>query len=183
MTPYQHCVTGFFVKQEEAESALAELVHRGIPAQQLALCVQDPQDVQAAASAPGLQVYTSTPLDPADGQVVQSGSAVRVGAAGDVVLPAQSVTLFVASPLIAPLAMMGWQASLGAVVGAAAGSICFNKPNGKLADLVTDAIQRGQVVVLANTRNEQQTSLAIDILQSAVGTYQDETWRRGCVSH
>jgi hypothetical protein len=33
MTPYQHCVSGFFVKQEEAESALAELLHRGIPTQ------------------------------------------------------------------------------------------------------------------------------------------------------
>ena len=100
------------------------------------------------------------------------------GAVGDMALAASSVTLFVASPLIAPLAMLGWGAGLGAVVGAVAGSICFSKQDGKLADLVADAIQSGQVVLMVTTHSEQQTSLAIDIIQSAVGAYQDEARRR-----
>ena len=62
------------------------------------------------------------------------------------------MTLFLASPWIAPLAMMGWRASLGAGVGTVAGAICFNKPDGKLADLVADAIQSGQVVLIVTTR-------------------------------
>lgn len=178
MTPYQHCVSGFFVKQEEAESALAELVHRGIPTQQLALYVQDPQDLQAAASTHSPSVLKNTRINPGAGAAIGSG----IGDAGDVALATHSVTLFVASPLIAPLAMMGWRASLGAGVGTVAGAICFNKPDGKLADLVADAIQSGQVVLMVTTRTEQQTSVAIDIIQSAVGSYQDEAWRRGCAS-
>lgn len=67
-------------------------------------------------------------------------------------LATHSVTLFLASPWIAPLAMMGWRASLGAGVGTVAGAICFNKPDGKLADLVADAIQSGQVVLIVTTR-------------------------------
>ena len=170
MTPYQHCVSGFLVKQEEAEMALAELMHRGIPAQQLALYVQDPQDLQSAASAHHPVVLKSARGDRAVG--------AAAGAVGDMALAASSVTLFVASPLIAPLAMLGWGASLGAVVGAVAGSICFSKQDGKLADLVADAIQSGQVVLMVTTHSEQQTSLAIDIIQSAVGAYQDEARRR-----
>ena len=180
MTPYQHCVSGFFVKQEEAEIALVELLHRGIPAQQLALHVQDPQDLQAVASIHSQLVLKNTSIHPAAG--ADLGTGPRVGAAVDVPLAAQHVTLFVASPLIVPLAMMGWRASLGAWVGAVAGSICFNKPGGKLADLVADAIQSGQVVLMVITRTEQQTSVAVDILQSAVGSYQHEARRGGCTS-
>lgn len=178
MTPYQHCVSGFFVKQEAAESALVELVHRGIPAQQLALYVQDSQDLQAAASTHSPAVLMDTRINPAKGPAVAAGSAM--GDARDVALAAHSLTLFVASPLVAPLAMMGWRASLG--VGAVAGAICFNKPDGKLADLVADAIQRGQVVLRVTTHTEQQTGVAIDIIQSAVGIYQEEARRRGCAS-
>ena len=55
--------------------------------------------------------------------------------------------------------------------------------NGKLAVLVADAIQSGQVVLMVTAHSEQQTSLAIDIIQSAVGAYQDEARRRGCAGH
>ncbi len=144
---------------------------RPAPTQQLALYVQDPQDLQSALSTHNQLVLQSARGDRA------------MGAAGEVALAANSVTMFVASPLIAPLAMLGWGASLGAVVGAVAGSICFNKPDGKLADLVADAIQSGQVVLMVTAHSEQQTSLAIDIIQSAVGAYQDEARRRGCAGH
>lgn len=174
MTPYQHCVSGFFVKQEEAERALAELMHRGIPAQQLALHVHD---LQPAALADSKRVLENTRVDGA------MGTAVGSAAAEDLALAPASVTLFVASPLIAPLAMLGWGASLGAVMGAVAGSICFNKKDGKLADLVADAIQSGQVVLMVTTHSEQQTGVAVEIIQSAVSAYQDEGRRRGCAGH
>lgn len=176
MTPYQHCVAGFFVKQEEAELALAELMHRGVAAQQLALYLQDPQDLQPGSSTSSPLVLNNILVDRAKSPAV--GTAA--GAVQDMALSTTSVTLFVASPLIAPLAMMGWGASLGAAQGAVEGSICFNKQDGKLADLVADAIQSGQVVLMVTTHSVQQTRVATDIMQSAVGAYQDEARRRGC---
>lgn len=173
MTPYQHCVSGFFVKQEEAQAARAELMHRGIPEAQLVLCAQDLEDQTPSAPTGSQGVLSNMLVDGAMGTAL--GAAA--GAVGEIALAASSVTLFVASPLIAPLAMMGWGASLGAVVGAVAGSIGFHKQDGKLADLVADAIQSGQVVLMVTTHSEAQTSLAIEVIQSAVGAYQDEARR------
>jgi hypothetical protein len=172
MTPYQHCVSGFFVKQEEAELALTELLHRGIPAQQLALDVHDPQDLRHGAVTDCPLMLKNIRIDSVTGN--------PDAAAGDMALTVKSVTLFVASPLIAPLAMLGWAASLGASQGAVKGSICFQKQEGKLADLVADAIQSGQVVLTVITHSEQQTDIAVEVIQSAVGTYQDEARRRSC---
>jgi hypothetical protein len=70
--------------------------------------------------------------------------------------------------------MLGWGASMGAVVGAVAGSTRISKEDGKLSELVADAIQSGQVVLVATTDSEQQTRIAIEVIQLAVGSYQDE---------
>ncbi|MFM7001051.1 MAG: hypothetical protein ACKOXU_08330 [Limnohabitans sp.] len=173
MAPYQHCVSGFFVKQEEAQAARDELIRRGIPEQQLTLYAKDPEDLVLSAPTDSQRVLSNILVDSAIGTAV--GTAA--GAVGEIALATTSVTLFVASPLIAPLAMLGWGASLGAVVGAVAGAIRFNKKDGKLAELVADAIQSGQVVLIATTHSELQTSVAIEVIQSAVGAYQDEARR------
>lgn len=173
MNPYQHCVSGFFVKQEEAETARDQLIQRGIPEQQLALYVHDEDDLEPSASTDSKRVLKNILVD----SVIGTAVGTAAGAVGEIALAATSVTLFVASPLIAPLAMLGWGASLGAVVGAVAGSISFNKKDSKLADLVADAIQSGQVVLMVTTLSEPQTSVAIEVIQSAVGVYQDETRR------
>ncbi|HEX5393217.1 MAG TPA: hypothetical protein VFW68_08050 [Rhodocyclaceae bacterium] len=64
-----------------------------------------------------------------DGTVVGTG----LGAIGEVVLVAANIALFAASPLVAPLAMIGWGSAIGGVIGAAigAGSV---KMNGRLSD-------------------------------------------------
>ena len=173
MAPYQHRVSGFFVKREEAEIARAELTQRGIPAQQLALYANDHADLKPPAPADSNASLKGILVDSAIGTAV--GTAV--GALGEIALVAASVTLFVASPLIAPLAMLGWGASMGAVVGAVAGSTRINKEGGKLSELVADAIQGGQVVLVATTLSEEQTRLAGEVLHKAVGAYQDEARR------
>jgi hypothetical protein len=170
MPPYQHRVSGFFVKREEAEIARSALLHRGIPEQQLALYANDHADLKPPVAADSNDTLKEILTDSAIGTAV--GTAV--GAVGEIALVAASVTLFVASPLIAPLAMLGWGASLGAVVGAVAGANHISKDGGKLSDLVADAIQNGQVVLVATTQSEQQTGTAIEVIQAAVGSYQDE---------
>jgi hypothetical protein len=84
------------------------------------------------------------------------------------------VSLFIASPLLAPLVMLGWGASLGALVGAAAGASAGpEKKEGWLSDLVGDAIASGQVVLVAETRTEQETAIAREVIQAAVGDSSD----------
>ena len=57
-------------------------------------------------------------VDGAIGTAVGTG----IGALGSVALAATSVTLFIASPLVAPLMLLGWGASIGGLIGAAAGA-------------------------------------------------------------
>jgi hypothetical protein len=166
---YQHRVSGFFVKREEAEIARSALLRRGLTAQQLELYANDHADLKPPASTDSNDSLKQILVDSAIGGAV----GTTVGALGEVALVAASATLFVASPLIAPLAMLGWGAGLGAAVGAAAGSIRISKEGGMLSALVADAIQSGQVVLIATTHTESQTQAAIEIVQAAVGTYQD----------
>lgn len=70
--------------------------------------------------------------------------------------------------------MLGWGASLGAFVGAAAGANAgVERKDGRLADLVRDAIASGQVVLVAETRTEQETAEAREVIEAAVGEFKD----------
>jgi len=93
-----------------------------------------------------------------------------VGALAQVALVAANVSLFVASPLIAPLAMLGWGAGLGGLVGAAVGA---EKKEGPFSALVRDAISIGQVVLVAETLTEQETAIAREVIQASVGDCND----------
>jgi hypothetical protein len=87
---------------------------------------------------------------------------------------AANVSLFIASPLIAPLAMLGWGASLGALIGTAAGTATGAKhKEGRFADLIRDAISSGQVVLVAETWTAQETAIATEVIESAVGEYRE----------
>ena len=99
------------------------------------------------------EVLTNVLVDGAIGTVVGTG----IGALAQLAIVAGSVSLFVASPLVAPLVMLGWGASLGAFVGAAAGANAgVEHKDGWLSDLVHDAIASGQVVLVVQTRTGQK---------------------------
>jgi hypothetical protein len=171
MDEYRHHVSGFFATREEADAAFSKLVERGLPRDRLQIFAAD----SAAPPAPAPQAESNEVLkdvlvDGAIGTAVGTG----IGALAEVALVAASVTLFVASPLLAPLAMLGWGASLGALVGAAAGaSAGTEKKEGWLSDLVRDAISSGQVVLVAATRTEQETAIAREVIQALVGDSKD----------
>jgi hypothetical protein len=170
MASYQHRVSGFFVKRAEAEIVRSTLLRRGIQEKQLALYANDYADLNPPTPIDSNDTLKEILVDSAIGTAV--GTAV--GALGEVALTAASVTLFVASPLIAPLAMLGWGASLGAVVGAVAGSTHISTGSSKFSEMVADAIQSGQVVLVATTHSEYETALAVEVIQIAVGSHQDE---------
>lgn len=169
MSAYQHHVSGFFVKREEADIALAKLLARGQPQASMSIYENTTSAPSPAPNANSNGALKGLLVDGAIGTAVGTG----LGALGELALVAANVTLFVASPLIAPLVMLGWGASLGAVVGAVAGAVNSPKKDGKLADLVGDAIRGGQVVLVIKTTSPAETKTATDVIQEAVGSFKD----------
>lgn len=170
MDEYRHYISGFFAHLAEAEGAVARLVERGMPRDQLQLFDAGSGPVVAEPKGESNEVLNKVLVDGAIGTVVGAG----IGGLAQLALVAGSVTLFVASPLVAPLVMLGWGASLGAFVGAAAGANKgVEQKEGWLADLVQDAIANGQVVLVAQTRSEEQTAIAREVVGDAVGEFQD----------
>ncbi len=170
MNEYHHHVSGFFAHREEAEDALSRLLERGLPPDRLHLLDADSTPPAPAPKSDSNEVLTNVLVDGAIGTAVGTG----VGALAQVALVAASVSLFVASPLVAPLAMLGWGASLGALVGAAAGAqTSVEHKDGWLSDLIRDAIASGQVVLVAQTVTAQETAIAREVIEAAVGESRD----------
>jgi hypothetical protein len=124
-------------------------------------------DALPGASEDSDETLKTVLVDGAVGTAVGTG----VGAAGTLAIWASGMTLFVASPVIAPLAMLGWFAGLGAVVGAAAGATRREVGGGKegrFAELVMDAIKSGHAVLVARTRNESERQAAENIVHDSL---------------
>ncbi len=165
MSEYCHYISGFFTHRDEAESAISSLVEKGFAHERLQIYAADSSSPRQEAKSDG--VLQDVLVDGAIGTAVGTG----VGALGSVALAASSVTLFVASPLVAPLMLLGWGASIGGLIGATVGATegPGNK-EGWLADLISDAIAAGgQVVLVVETQNEQETASASEVIKDAVG--------------
>lgn len=174
MNEYRHHVSGFFANRGDADSAVSRLVERDLPREQLHVFDTDAPAPVPAPTDDSNAVLKDAIVDGAKGAVIGTG----LGAIGQVALVAANVSLFVASPLIAPLAMLGWGASLGGLIGAAAGAArspepAAEKKEGWLSDLVRDAIASGQTVVVVETRTQEETATAQAVIQAAVGDYTD----------
>ena len=172
MNEYRHHVSGFFAKRAEAESAVDKLVPLGIPRDQLRVFDTASTVHPKPPHAGSVEVLNDMVVNGAIGTAVGTG----IGALAEIALIAANVSLFVASPLIAPLAMLGWGASLGGLVGAATGA---GTKQGSFVALVNDAIASGQVVLVAETLTEQQTDIARQIIQAAVGEFKDKDHQLG----
>lgn len=160
MEQYLHHVTGVFVHQNEAESALARLVERGLPRERLRIF-----QTHAASPPPQHQEESDEVLK---NVLVDGTIGAAAGTSISAAIVATNVSLFVASPLVGTLIMLGWGASLGGIVGASAGAI-----KTRLSDLIQDAITSGQVVLVAETRTERETAIAREVIQAAIGDYKD----------
>jgi hypothetical protein len=174
MNEYSHHVSGFFAHRDEAQGALARLVERGLPRGQLRIFAAEDAPAATGAQAESNEVLKDVLVDGAIGTAVGTG----LGALGELALVAANVTLFVASPLVAPLVMLGWGASIGAIVGAATGATTtaaadVPKKDGRLSELVRDAIANGQFVLVATTRTAEETAIAREVIEASVGQYED----------
>lgn len=88
------------------------------------------------------------------------------GALGEVALAVANVSLFLASPVIGTLTMIGWGAAAGGVLGGLIGA--GNKSKENFADLVRDAVNHGYTVLIVYARTEAQTLLAQAIIGESV---------------
>ena len=170
MSEYPHHVSGFFIHRDDAESTLSTLVEQGLPRERLQIFTADSTSSSPAQEAKSDGVLKDVLVDGAIGTAVGTG----IGALGSVALAATSVSLFIASPLLAPLALLGWGATIGGLIGAAAGTTEGDgNKQGWLSDLVSDAIANGHVVLVAETRTEQEMTTAREVIQASVGEYKD----------
>jgi hypothetical protein len=169
MSDYQHHVSGFFVERSDAYAALDKLLMRGLSAQQMRIYDRPDDGFKPEAPDSSKAVLKNLLVDGAVG----AGLGTGVGVLAEVALVAANVTLLVASPLVAPLMLLGWGAAVGGILSAVVGSESSAKKHGKLADLVQDAITAGQVVLVVKTHSEYETVLAQQVIERAVGSFED----------
>ena len=178
MNQTSHHVSGFFAVCDEARATRDELVVRGLPPAQLRIYETDEVPSAPMPKGDSNAVLKDVLVDGAIGTAVGTG----LGALAEVALVAANVTLFIASPLIAPLAMLGWGAAIGGVVGATAGATADPRAAGAsgddmkdswLSDMVRDAVSQGQIVLVAETRTAQETAIAREVIGASGGDVRD----------
>lgn len=178
MNQTSHHVSGFFAVCDEARATRDELVVRGLPPAQLRIYETDEVPSAPMPKGDSNAVLKDVLVDGAIGTAVGTG----LGALAEVALVAANVTLFIASPLIAPLAMLGWGAAIGGVVGATAGATADPRAAGASGDdmkdswlsgMVRDAVSQGQIVLVAETRTAQETAIAREVIGASVGDVRD----------
>jgi hypothetical protein len=157
MDTYLHRVLGFYAGRTAADAVFSQLVRRGIPAEKVKILVPGEGGGSAESTADSDDVLKELLRDGAIGAAV----GAMAGATGSIALAAVNISLFVASPVLGALYLLGWGASLGGFVGAVAGS---QNRKGDVSGLVKDALSSGHVVLVARTATEEQTTMARQII-------------------
>lgn len=160
---WSHKVSAIYPSLEEATGVRQQLIERGFAAEAITLLQNQAERPlgEDAAEDGSDEVLKEVLVDSAIGTAVGTG----VGAIGTAALVATNITLFVASPVIGPLAMLGWFAGLGGVIGAAVGA---GGKVGKFSDAVKDAIEAGNAVLVVRTRSQDETELAKEIVRESL---------------
>lgn len=160
MEEQSHIVSGIYTSRAEADSVRDRLVGGGLPAGQINIVESAGVDGNSKMAADN-ETLKDVLVDGAVGTAI----GTVVGGLGEVALVAANVSLFVASPVVAPLFMLGWGAFIGGFVGAAVGAEQpEEKKEGKLSDLVLDAIRSGHVVLVAHTTTAAETTLVRELV-------------------
>lgn len=165
-----HYISGFFANKEDAERTQSVLIEKKFPSERLSIFKTESEAALSKTEAKSNEVLKDIVVDGAIGAGVGTG----IGALVQVALVATNVTLFVASPLIAPLALLGWGASLGALAGTTIGSkVAADDKGGKFSDMIRDAISNGQIVLVAEATTPAEIKLATEVIEAAVGNHKD----------
>ena len=162
MGNYLHRVLGLYAVRAEAKCVFDQLVQRGIPPEKVTILEPGRDDGNGEAKADSDDVLKELLREGAIGAAV----GTLAGAAGTIALAAANISLFIASPVLGALYLLGWGASFGGFVGAVAGS---QRNKGDVSDLVKDALASGHVVLVAHTATEEQTTRVQQIIGASMG--------------
>lgn len=164
MKNYVHYVSGFFTHREEANDVFTKLIATGLPHSRVQIYASHaPAHMSTEGSN---QVLKKVLVAGAIGTGVGAGLGLLV----EVAFVASDVTLFAASPVIAPLVLLGWGASIGGLIGASIGAV---KNTRSLSALIDEAIRSGQIVVVAKTNTNDERANAQKIIKNSIGDYND----------
>lgn len=167
MSKYCHQISGFFHFKSQAEIAYSSLIAQGINKNQLSLHRADfALDNNSASNESSINAFASILLSVAFGVAIGS----IVGMLVELSLIASNINLFVASPFIGPVVLIGWGASIGGFIGAVVGAM---KKNQLLTQMAEEAILHGQFALVVETHDRQQTSTAKTVMKTAVGGYEN----------
>jgi len=143
MEDYLHRVVGLYPTGAQADSAVAKLLQGGLAIENLTVLEPRRDGTQPQIAADDEDILKEVLREGAIGTAI----GTFAGAAGSVALAAVNISLFIASPVLAPLVMLGWGASLGGLVGAVAGA---QSSKGGVSDLIRDALASGHFARWSN---------------------------------
>lgn len=152
MENYQHRVYGLYANRQEAEQIRTQLLQQGFKPQQLQVVDKSQSDKEIAPDSD--EVRNEVVIDGAIGTAAGAG----IGALGEVALAAANVSLFIASPVLGTLTMIGWGAAVGGLVGATIGA--GTEDTKRFSDIVQDAVKSGHAALIVFAKDETQTTLA-----------------------
>jgi VIT1/CCC1 family predicted Fe2+/Mn2+ transporter len=148
-----HYVCGFFAHQEEVDDVFTKLIAQGLPRERVQIYTyQSPRPTHESSDGSNevlkdVLVY---------GTIVAT-VGFGIGGLVEVALITANLTLFIASPLLAPLLLLGWGASIGATENA--------KP---LFVLIEDAIKNGQIVLVVETQTVAGKNIAQEVINDSI---------------
>lgn len=159
MEKYLHRVLGLYTTRAAAASASDQLTAHGMLPENVNIL--EPGRTSEEGKADSDDVLKEMLREGAIGTAV----GTLAGAAGTIAMAAANISLFMASPVVGALSMLGWGAAVGGTVGAAMGA---KRNKGDVADLVKDALASGHVVLVAHTATEEETSYAQQIIGASM---------------
>ena len=161
-----HKVAGIFATLKDAYVARKVLFKCGVMPENINIIVPDDGQIDKKIELAGDDLARQVINEAFIGGAIGSG----VGAAGAVALAAVSITLFAASPILAPLAMMGFGAAVGANIGAV-NAIGIRED--QFADMIRDVTNVGRYVLIVHAASDNEHLLAHATLAELVRTKPD----------
>lgn len=153
-----HKVAGIFATLADTQAARDRLVERGVTPEHINIIAPNDRMIDKKIEPDGDGVAREVVKDAIIGGVIGGG----VGAAGAAAMAAASITLFVASPVLGPLSLMGWGAMIGIIAGGGKGA---GIREDQFADMIKDVTNEGKFILIAHTESETELKIAHDTLE------------------
>ena len=165
MDPYLHRVVCLYASLDLAHQARDMIIAKGLPSTQITVLTTGHRGAVAAAGADAKADSDDVLKDLLRDGAIGTAVGTAAGAGVSIAMAAANLTLFIASPVLGALYLVGWGASLGGLVGAVVGA---ERSKSDVSTLIKDALSSGQVVLVVHARSEAETSLAQQVVSRPV---------------